>query len=351
MGLTLDGISKSYGPLEVLRPVNLEIPDGEFLTVLGPSGSGKTTILRLVGGFIQPTHGRILLDGRDLSHVPTNKRPFNTVFQDYALFPHMTVAANVGYGLMIRRKAPAEIKRIVTDALDIVGLGAFPARYPAELSGGQRQRVALARAIVCEPRIVLLDEPLSALDAELRRQMRGFLKDLQRKIGTTFLFVTHDQEEAITMSDRLVVMNVGGIEQVGTPKDIYYAPRTPFVAGFFGENNLFDGRVADGVLNTPFGPVPLPAGTPAEAGPVLLAMRPERISPTAREGGLNILGRIADLTFGGSASFLILVTDAVPTQPLLVRLSSERYPTGLEPGAALTVSIDPADIAIVRTGA
>src|SRR4051794_16732310 len=241
MGLTFDAVSKSYGRIEVLRPLSLDVGDGEFLTILGPSGSGKTTTLRMAAGFTQPTSGRISFSGKDITQTPTNRRPFNTVFQDYALFPHMTVATNVGYGLIVRGRPKAEIRKKVAETVEIVGLGAMLDRYPSQLSGGQKQRVALARAIVCEPELILLDEPLSALDAELRRQMQLFLKDLQRRLAITFLFVTHDQEEAITMSDRIVVMNKGRIEQIGAPKDIYYAPATLFVARFFGDNNIIEG--------------------------------------------------------------------------------------------------------------
>ncbi len=215
--LELKAVSKSFGPTQVLENIDLAVRDGELITILGPSGSGKTTILRMIGGFTQPSGGAILLEGRDIAALPINRRPFNTVFQDYALFPHMTVAGNVGYGLMVRGRPRREVAKRVAAALDLVQLGAFAARYPAELSGGQRQRVALARAIICEPRLILLDEPLAALDVELRRQMQQFLKGIQREIRTTFLFVTHDQEEAIAMADRICVMNFGRILQLGSP--------------------------------------------------------------------------------------------------------------------------------------
>jgi len=234
--LSLRAVSKSYGPVPVLHEIDLAIRDGEFLTVLGPSGSGKTTVLRLIGGLESVTSGAIYLDDRDISRVAINRRPFNTVFQDYALFPHMTVAANIGYGLSIRRRPRPEIKRRVTEALDLVQLGKFADRYPAQLSGGQRQRVALARALICEPRLVLLDEPLAALDLELRRQMQEFLKSIQREIKTTFLFVTHDQEEAIGMADRICVMESGRIRQLGTPHELYYRPSCEFVARFLHED-------------------------------------------------------------------------------------------------------------------
>ncbi len=348
MSLVLDGVSKTYGNTEVLRPITLEIPKGEFLTVLGPSGSGKTTILRLVGGFTQPTSGSVVLNGRDLGRVPTNKRPFNTVFQDYALFPHMTVAQNVGYGLMIRRMPKADVSRIVTRALDVVGLSDFPKRYPSELSGGQRQRVALARAIVCEPEVVLLDEPLSALDAELRRQMQVFLKDLQRKIGATFLFVTHDQQEAISMSDRLVVMNVGGVEQIGTPEDIYYRPQTPFVASFFGDNNLCDAEFdGEGRLVTPFGTIACPQGVASARRKVTIAMRPELFSLGAREDTLTFAAKVEDIRFAGASSHLVVRAGA-PEMALTVKVTSTPGMHHFQAGEAVTLSIKNNDIAVVE---
>ena len=241
--LELKAVAKSFGATRVLDNVDLAVEDGEFITILGPSGSGKTTILRMIGGFTTPSAGEILLDGKDISPLPINRRPFNTVFQDYALFPHMTVADNIGYGLQIRGTARQEIRRRVADALSLVHLDELAARYPAQLSGGQKQRVALARAIICQPRLILLDEPLAALDVELRRHMQLFLKNIQREIKTTFLFVTHDQEEAISMADRICVMNDGRIQQLGSPLDVYYRPRTEFVARFFGDNNLIGGRL------------------------------------------------------------------------------------------------------------
>jgi spermidine/putrescine transport system ATP-binding protein len=242
--LELEGVGLSYGPVRVLRDISLAVGEGEFLTLLGPSGSGKSTILRLIGGFLKPDRGRVRLRGQDLTALPANRRPFNTVFQDYALFPHMTVLENVSYGPRVQGRLDAAMRRLVGEVIGTVGLTGFEARRPAALSGGQRQRVALARAIVCRPQIILLDEPLSALDAEMRHQMQDFLKDLQRRLGITFIFVTHDQTEAIVLSDRVVVLDHGRIEQVGTPRDVYYRPASPFVAGFFGDNNLLPGTVA-----------------------------------------------------------------------------------------------------------
>ena len=346
MGLGLDAVTKSYGAHQVLEPTSLDLADGEFLTILGPSGSGKTTILRLAGGFTRPTSGRIRFGGTDITDLPTNRRPFNTVFQDYALFPHMTVADNVGYGLLVRGRPGAEIKRKVGETVAIVGLSALLQRYPAQLSGGQRQRVALARAIVCEPKLILLDEPLAALDAELRRQMQVFLKDLQRRIATTFLFVTHDQEEAIALSDRIVMMNTGRIEQIGTPKQIYYRPETRFVAGFFGDNNLIEGRVGSGYVETPIGRFPANGAHPAGTA-LTLAIRPERIALGETGGGIAVPCRIEDAAFAGAISRLRLrpLNEAAP--PLVVKLANAGDIDEFQPGRLVTASIRPDDIAAV----
>jgi spermidine/putrescine transport system ATP-binding protein len=346
----LEGVSKTYGSSTVLQPTTLAVEDGEFLTILGPSGSGKTTVLRLIGGFVEATRGRILLDGRDITRLPAHLRPFNTVFQDYALFPHMTVAENVGYGLMVRKLPKAKIRAKVDEAVGIVGLGGLTARHPDALSGGQRQRVALARALVCEPAALLLDEPLSALDADMRRQMQLFLKHLQRQVKTTFLFVTHDQEEAITMSDRIVVMSEGRIEQVGTPKEVYYAPKTLFVSGFFGDSNLIDGVMGEaGMLQTPLGLVPtaergIPSGTPAR-----LALRPEKIAvlPAAVPGRVCWPGRIEEVIFVGAMTHLMVRPDADPGRSLLVKRASGRETQALESGATVTLAFDGTEAAIV----
>jgi putative spermidine/putrescine transport system ATP-binding protein len=228
----------SNGGTIAVDGVDLEIASGEFFSMLGPSGSGKTTMLRMVAGFEMPTSGAILLDGQDVTHLPPFDRDVNTVFQDYALFPHMTVAQNVAYGLMVKKVDRAERNQRVGEALESVQLGSFGGRKPSQLSGGQRQRVALARALVNRPKVLLLDEPLGALDLKLREDMQIELKQIQRSVGITFLFVTHDQEEALTMSDRIAVFNHGKIEQVGTPAEMYERPATAFVAGFVGTSNL-----------------------------------------------------------------------------------------------------------------
>jgi putative spermidine/putrescine transport system ATP-binding protein len=238
--IELRGLAKSYGDVRAVDGIDLAVARGEFFTMLGPSGSGKTTTLRLIAGFERPDDGRVVLAGRDVTDAPPYARDVNTVFQDYALFPHMSVDENVGYGLRIKRVARRERGERVADALRTVRLEGFGGRKPSQLSGGQRQRVALARAIVNRPQVLLLDEPLGALDLKLRQEMQIELKRIQREVGITFVYVTHDQDEALTMSDRVAVFNGGRIEQVGSPAEIYEHPRTEFVAGFVGVSNVFD---------------------------------------------------------------------------------------------------------------
>ena len=242
--IRFDQVSRHFGEVKAVDNTDLEIRDGEFFSMLGPSGSGKTTCLRMIAGFDRPTAGHIYLYGQDVSDLPPYERDVNTVFQDYALFPHMTIEDNIAYGLMIKGIAKAERVKQVGEMLELVRLPGFGARKPSQLSGGQRQRVALARALINHPKVLLLDEPLGALDLKLRQQMQVELKNIQREVGITFIFVTHDQEEALTMSDRIAVFSEGKIQQVGTPSDIYERPATPFVAGFVGTSNLLSGEVA-----------------------------------------------------------------------------------------------------------
>jgi len=296
--------------------VDLDVYDGEFFSMLGPSGSGKTTTLRMIAGFELPTEGRILLHGEDVSRKPPFERDVNTVFQDYALFPHMTVAENVEYGLLVKKVPKDERGRRVADALRMVRLEGYDQRKPSQLSGGQRQRVALARALVNRPRVLLLDEPLGALDLKLREEMQIELKGIQQEVGITFIYVTHDQEEALTMSDRLAVFNRGRIEQVGSPASVYERPATQFVAGFVGTSNLLSGAVAQTILGQD--------GT--------FTVRPEKIrlgEPDAQPGADEIAasGRIAKVVYLGPDTRYIVALDAggelVVTQQNLATSSTE----------------------------
>jgi putative spermidine/putrescine transport system ATP-binding protein len=288
IAVRLTNLSRHFGDVKALDAINLEIVDGEFFSMLGPSGSGKTTCLRLIAGFEQPTYGSIELNGREVSRIPPYERDVNTVFQDYALFPHMTVADNIGYGLMVKKVPKPERLRRVEEMLDMVRLPKFGGRKPSQLSGGQRQRVALARALINRPKVLLLDEPLGALDLKLRQEMQVELKNIQQQVGITFIFVTHDQEEALTMSDRLAVFNHGKIEQIGTPSEIYESPKTRFVAGFVGTSNLIEGEVAQRITgaHTPF------------------AVRPEKIrlcppSTPIPADSCGVIGKIHDVIYLG----------------------------------------------------
>jgi ABC-type Fe3+/spermidine/putrescine transport system ATPase subunit len=340
MAVELRGVSKRYGPVEVLPPLDLRIEPGEFLTLLGPSGSGKTTVLKLLGGFAAPSAGAILFEGRDITALPPNRRPFNTVFQDYALFPHMTVRQNVGYGPRVQGRRGPEAERRIDETIAIVGLSELRDRLPEQLSGGQKQRVALARAIVCEPAVILLDEPLAALDAALRKQMQIFLKQIQRRVGATFVFVTHDQEEALTMSDRIVVMQAGRIEQEGAPRDIYFRPRTRFVAGFIGENNLVPGQGQGGTVETALGP--LPAGGAGGLGAGVLAVRPEAMRLHPQLGGPDIPAEVAEVTFAGALLRVAARPLATPEMLLVLHLPAEAAGAPPALGQRVHLSYDPA---------
>ncbi len=287
------------GAVVAVAGIDLDVHDGEFFSMLGPSGSGKTTTLRMIAGFDLPSEGRILLHGRDVTTVPPFDRDVNTVFQDYALFPHMTVADNVAYGLMVRKVPKPERATRVAEALRMVRLEGYDDRKPSQLSGGQRQRVALARALVNRPRVLLLDEPLGALDLKLREEMQIELKAIQQQVGITFIYVTHDQEEALTMSDRLAVFNEGRIVQVGAPADVYERPATRFVAGFVGTSNLLTGAAAEAVIGR--------AGA--------FTVRPEKIRIAAEDASSeadehSVPGRIRDVVYLGPDTRYIVVLDA-----------------------------------------
>ncbi len=295
----LEGVHKRFGEVEAVAGVDLEILDGEFFSMLGPSGSGKTTTLRMIAGFEEPTAGRVLLHGDDVTGKAPFERDVNTVFQDYALFPHMSVGDNVGYGLMIRKVPKADRARQVTEALRMVRLEGYEARRPGQLSGGQRQRVALARALVNRPRVLLLDEPLGALDLKLREEMQIELKAIQQQVGITFIYVTHDQEEALTMSDRIAVFNHGLVEQIGSPADVYERPRTAFVAGFVGTSNLLRGEAAVRIVGR--------AGT--------FTVRPEKIRLAAPEDAVaddetSATGTVREVIYLGPDTRYIVALDA-----------------------------------------
>ena len=277
--LVIDQISKSFGSLQVLTGCSLSVPKGTVLTLLGPSGCGKTTLLRSIAGFVEPDTGRVLVDGKDISALAPNQRQVGYVFQNYALFPHLSVAGNVAYGLKVRRRPAAEIKQRVDRALDLVDLGPLGARYPAQLSGGQQQRVAIARSLVLEPSVLLLDEPFNALDARLRLTMQIELRKLIERVGITSIFVTHDQLEAMTLSDNVAVMRAGAIEQFGPPLDIYDRPQTPYVANFIGRANLISGRSEKGLFA---GPQPIATGI--ADGDATLVVRPENVAIETGEG-------------------------------------------------------------------
>jgi ABC-type Fe3+/spermidine/putrescine transport system ATPase subunit len=295
--LSIRGIAKQFGQVQVLRDVSMEIAPGEFLTVLGESGSGKTTLLRLLAGFERPDRGEIWMDDERLDSLPPNRRGVNTVFQHYALFPHLSVFENVAYGLRARKTPREEIAPRAAKALAQVKMSEFARRPPTELSGGQQQRVALARALVNRPKLLLLDEPLSALDARLRREMQVELKSLQREVGIAFLFVTHDQEEAMALSDRIALLRAGELEQVDTPRAIYNRPRTAYAASFIGLTNLLRGRVANGVACC--GALEWPCeGAPGDA---VFSLRPECIR-LAEPGAFRALVRRQ--TFGGATDLL-----------------------------------------------
>jgi putative spermidine/putrescine transport system ATP-binding protein len=302
----LQGVEKSFdGKTRAVDGIDLIVEPGEFFALLGPSGCGKTTTLRMIAGFEEPDGGRILIAGDDVTHMPAHRRDLGMIFQSYALFPHRTVAENVAFGLRMRRLGKDEIKTRVGHALRQVALDGYEDRRPAQLSGGQQQRVALARAIVIQPRVLLCDEPLAALDRKLRQSMQLELKRLQQELGITTVFVTHDQEEAMTISDRIAVMNAGRIEQIGTSRDIYDRPRTRFVCDFIGESNLFAGAWHDGAFTVQGKAVPAPRSL--GPGTATIAIRPERIRLTSAQEA-PVTGRIQASSFvSGQVSYRLVL--------------------------------------------
>ncbi len=338
--IKLINISKSYGDTLVLDDMNLYIRENEFVTLLGPSGCGKTTTLRIIGGFESPDKGQVIFEGRDISKLPPNERPLNTVFQKYALFNHMTIAENIAFGLKIRKKSKAYIDDKIKYALKLVNLDGFEQRYPNSLSGGQQQRIAIARAIVNEPKVLLLDEPLGALDLKLRQDMQYELIRLKNELGITFVYVTHDQEEALTMSDTIVVMNQGYIQQIGTPEMIYNEPTNAFVADFIGDSNIIPATMLEdrivNILGTNFACVDEGFG---RNKPVDVVIRPEDIDLVKPEEGI-ITGTVISLLFkgvhyemevhAGGHDWLVHSTDLVPV------------------GNQVGIQVDPFDIQIMN---
>ncbi|MGW1893397.1 ABC transporter ATP-binding protein [Streptomyces sp. NPDC002004] len=310
----LDGVSKQFADSYAVRDVHLDIEAGQFFSLLGPSGCGKTTSLRMIGGFTDPTEGAVLLAGEDVTALPPNKRNVNTVFQSYALFDHLSIADNVAFGLKRKGVDKSEIRRRVGEMLDLVQLGGLARRRPRTLSGGQRQRVALARALVNRPAVLLLDEPLAALDLKLRRQMQVELKQIQREVGITFVFVTHDQDEALTMSDRVAVMNEGRVEQCGTPEDVYEHPTSRFVASFMGTSNLMAGTYRDGEVVLDQGPsLPVGRRDVGDGSTVSVSVRPEKIWLSDFEPGMSVLrGVIRETVYSGpTTTYLIELAPGV----------------------------------------
>ncbi|WP_119389717.1 ABC transporter ATP-binding protein [Taklimakanibacter lacteus] len=312
-------VFKHFGPVAAVDGVSIGIRRGEFFSLLGPSGCGKTTLLRMLAGFEHPTSGEILIDGQSMTNVPANRRPTNMVFQSYAIFPHLNVEENVGYGLRNRKLGKEEMRAGVAAALDLVKLGGYGKRAAHQLSGGQRQRVALARALVCRPKVLLLDEPLGALDKKLREEMQVELRQLQRNVGITFVFVTHDQEEALTLSDRIAVMSLGKVLQIARADDLYERPNCREVAEFIGNMNLFEGKVAAATganvtVDTAAGQLVAEADTQLATGaPVYIAVRPEKMTLSTKrpEQGQNALkGRIIAETYLGDRRQYLLATAA-----------------------------------------
>jgi len=315
----VDRLSKRFGPVVAVDAVSLEFPAGKLVTLLGPSGCGKTTTLRMIAGLEYPTGGRIFIGDEDVTPLPAANRGVTMVFQSYALFPHLTVFENVAYGLRIAKRPAAEIARRVGDVLTLVGLPEVGRRYPAQLSGGQQQRVALARALVMEPKVLLFDEPLSNLDAKLRKRVRGEIRELQQRLGITSIYVTHDQAEALALSDVIIVMNQGKVEQIGAPRDLYTRPATQFVADFIGEANLLAGRYADGRVT--IGPLTIPFQQQGvEPGAVMVVARPEAIA--VRTDGDGLPGRVRTAFFMGMSNEYLIETPAgevAVVEPLAAR--------------------------------
>lgn len=341
--LTLSNISKRFHKTTAVENFNLQVQRGEFVSFLGPSGCGKTTTLRMVAGFETPSTGQITLDGADLTYRPPNKRNVGMVFQSYALFPNMTVAQNIGFGLRVNHRPDAEIQERVKEMLAIIHLESFGDRYPYQLSGGQQQRVALARALAIRPQVLLLDEPLSALDAKIRVELRSEIRRIQQQLGITTIYVTHDQEEALSLSDRIVVMNAGRVEQIGSPFEIYNQPQTIFVATFIGQLNLLPIKIQDaaagiylvGGQSIQVAGAPL---QPANLAAARLALRPEGISLGQVEGYNHLQGQIENLNFLGAIMRLRI---KIGNEAISVDMFNERLSTPPNIGDKITINFAP----------
>ncbi len=351
--LKLENIIKHFGENTALKSISLEVARGEFLTLLGPSGCGKTTTLRIIAGLESPDGGRVLLEGQDVTNLEPNRRSVNTVFQSYALFPHMNVEQNIGYGLRLKKLPKQEIAQRVQEMLELVQLQGFERRMPDQLSGGQRQRVAIARALVNSPDVLLLDEPLGALDLQLRRQMQQELKGMQKKLGITFIYITHDQEEAMNMSDRIGIMNAGEIVQLGTPDSIYERPNSRFAAGFIGQCNIADATVLaeeNGLLRLRLGEGEVLASGSARPGNTgALCVRPERVRYSLSEtGGFALDGTIREYSYTGGTLRTTIVADG-GVQFLVTDLGEDDE--RLAVGTRVHIYWDPKKAVLVESGA
>ena len=345
--LHAQGLSKAYGASMALQPLELKVYSGELLALLGPSGSGKTTLLQVICGLIEPTGGRLIIDGRDETDKPVNKRDIGVVFQNYALFPHLTVRENVSFPLQMRKIAAADLREKVEATLAMVGLSDFGSRFPRELSGGQQQRVALARCLVYQPSLILMDESLSALDRKLRENMQIEIKRLHRETGATIIFVTHDQEEALALADRICLMNEGRIEQLGTPEDMYEQPRSAFVADFIGISNVMRGRVqSGGMIRTDDGSLPLPDGCEARAGEDgALIVRPEKMLLCAIDEAF-VSGRVEETIYAGSETKLLV---RLPSGTLITVRRQAGLP-GVAIGEHVSIRWDKQQARLLETG-
>ncbi|MBE9639521.1 ABC transporter ATP-binding protein [Salipiger mangrovisoli] len=343
--LTISHLEKSFGVTRVVKDFNLDVEKGEFISLLGPSGCGKTTVLRMVAGFESPSAGNITIEGREVSSLKPNQRNIGMVFQAYALFPNLTVAQNVGFGLRVKGVPAREIAARVEEMLALIGLPELGDRYPFQLSGGQQQRVALARALAPKPQVLLLDEPLSALDAKVRVSLRNEIRAIQRELGITTIFVTHDQEEALSMSDRIVVMHQGVAEQVGSPFEIYNAPATRFVAGFVGTLNTLDAQVLDPATGrVKLGENELTLGRAVPPGEATLGLRPEMLRLGAHPGEAALTGTITELDFLGS---VIRLRIDLGGQKLAVDLFNTTRQAPPKVGETVSLALNPADALVI----